>query len=45
LILSIVSGLVLLVSGFMTFPDEAVLFGTVSGVVIYRLLNRSKLFA
>ncbi|MDF3028390.1 MAG: hypothetical protein K0S23_2697 [Fluviicola sp.] len=45
LILSIVSGLVLLVSGFMKFPDEAVLFGTVGGVVIYRLLNRSKLFA
>lgn len=42
LILSLVFGLVLLVSGFIPFPDEVLLFGTVTGVVIYRLLNRSK---
>ncbi len=45
LILSVTFGLVLLVSGFVRFPDEVLLFGTVSGVVIYRLLSRRNLFA
>lgn len=45
LILSIVFGLILLVSCFVQFPDEVLLFGTVSGVVIYRLVNRNNLFS
>lgn len=44
LILSILFGLVLLVSCFVPFPDEVLLFGTVCGVVIYRFVNRSNLF-
>jgi|GEM_PF-1950360 len=45
LLLSLVFGLVLLVSYFVIFSDEVLLFGTVLGVVIYRLVNRSTLFS
>ena len=45
LVLSLVFGLVLLVSYFVAFPDEVLLFGTVLGVVTYRLVNRSSLFS
>nr|WP_294860980.1 hypothetical protein [uncultured Fluviicola sp.] len=45
LLLSLVFGLILLVSYFVTFPDEALLFGTVLGVVIYRLVNRSAVYS
>lgn len=45
IILSLVFGLVLLLSNFIAFPDEVLLFGTVLGVVIYRLVNRSTLFS
>lgn len=43
IILSLVFGIVLLVSGFVQFPDEVLLFGTVSGVIVYRLYSRSSL--
>lgn len=45
LILSMIFGLVLLVSFFVQFPDEVILFGTVVGVICYRLLNRNSLFS
>jgi hypothetical protein len=41
IILSLVFGLVLLVSGFVVFLDEVLLFGTVAGVILYRLINRN----
>jgi hypothetical protein len=41
LVISIVFGLVLLLSYFVQLPDEVLLFGTVSGVIVYRLVNRS----
>lgn len=44
LLLSVVFGLVLLCSYFISFPDEILLFGTVSGVIIYRLITRKALF-
>jgi len=40
-ILSASFGLVLLVSVFVKFPDEVLLFGTVAGVIAYRLISRS----
>lgn len=43
LILSLVSGIVLLVAYFIQFPDEVLLFGTVTGVVAYRLISRRNL--
>jgi hypothetical protein len=45
ILLSFTFGLVLLLSYFITFPDEVLLFGTVLGVVIYRLINRSTLLS
>lgn len=45
ILLSLVFGLVLLLSCFIAFPDELLLFGTVLGVVVYRLVNRSTLFS
>lgn len=41
IILSLVFGLVLLVSYFVGFPDEVLLFGTVLGVITYRLIARN----
>ncbi|MNY36324.1 hypothetical protein D3C86_1708050 [compost metagenome] len=40
-ILSLVFGLVLLVSFFVQIPDEVLLFGTVGGVIAYRLITRN----
>lgn len=45
LILSLTYGIVLLVSYFFRFPDEVLLFGTVLGVISYRLINRNTLFS
>lgn len=45
LILSVVFGLVLLVSFFVQIPDEVLLFGTVIGVIAYRLIARNSLIA
>lgn len=41
IILTACFGLVLLVSQFLKFPDEILLFGTVGGVIVYRLITRS----
>lgn len=41
IILSLVFGMVLAVSFLVRFPDEVLLFGTVLGVVVYRLLSRN----
>lgn len=43
IILSLAFGIVLALSYFMRIPDEVILFGTVLGVVIYRLITRSSL--
>ena len=43
LILSVTYGIVLSVSYFFRFPDEVLLFGTVAGVIAYRLINRTSL--
>lgn len=43
IILSLVFGVVLLVSAFVVFPDEVLLFGTVTGVIAYRLITRNTL--
>lgn len=43
IILSLIYGIVLLVSYFMKFPDEVLLFGTVAGVIAYRLISRNSL--
>lgn len=43
LILSVIYGIVLSVSYFFRFPDEVLLFGTVAGVIAYRLINRTSL--
>ncbi len=43
IILSLVFGIVLLVSAFVRFPDEVILFGTVAGVIAYRLMTRNPL--
>lgn len=43
IILSLAFGVVLLISRFVHIPDEVLLFGTVLGVVIYRLLTRGRL--
>lgn len=43
IILSLAFGLTLLISRFVHIPDEVLLFGTVLGVVIYRLLTRGRL--
>ena len=43
IILSVIFGIVLLVSYFVKFPDEVLLFGTVLGVITYRLINRNSL--
>lgn len=40
IILSLAFGITLLVSRFVQIPDEVVLFGTVLGVVTYRLITR-----
>lgn len=45
IILSIVFGMVLAVSVFVRFPDEVLLFGTVLGVIAYRLVNRNAAFS
>lgn len=45
LILSLVFGLVLLVSFFVRIPDEVLLFGTVLGVIAYRLISRNSRFS
>lgn len=36
-------GIVLLVSSFVKFPDEVILFGTVLGVICYRLITRKSI--
>lgn len=43
IILSLVYGIYLLVSHFVKFPDEVLLFGTVAGVIAYRLITRNSL--
>lgn len=43
ILLSIIYGFVLLVSYFVKFPDEVILFGTVAGVIAYRLITRNTL--
>lgn len=43
IILSLAFGVTLLVSRFLHIPDEVLLFGTVLGVVIYRLVTRGNL--
>lgn len=43
LILSVIYGIVLSVSYFFRFPDEVLLFGTVTGVIAYRLITRNNL--
>ncbi|WP_300663538.1 hypothetical protein [Fluviicola sp.] len=43
IILSLVFGITLLISRFVQIPDEVILFGTVLGVVIYRLITRGNL--
>ncbi len=43
LILSVIYGIVLSVSCFFRFPDEVLLFGTVTGVIAYRLITRNNL--
>ncbi|MNE17524.1 hypothetical protein D3C80_1105090 [compost metagenome] len=43
IILSLAFGIVLALSYFIRIPDEVILFGTVLGVVIYRLITRSSL--
>lgn len=43
ILLSIIYGIVLLVSYFVKFPDEVILFGTVAGVIAYRLITRNTL--
>lgn len=43
IILSLAFGITLLISRFIHIPDEVLLFGTVLGVVIYRLLTRGRL--
>jgi len=43
LILSVTYGIVLLVSCFFRFADEVLLFGTVAGVIAYRLFTRNSL--
>ncbi|MNU70568.1 hypothetical protein D3C71_599780 [compost metagenome] len=42
MILVFAFGMSLLISHFVQIPDEALLFGTVLGVVIYRLITRGK---
>lgn len=44
ILLSFVFGIVLTVSFVVRFPDEVLLFGTVLGVVVYRLFSRSAVF-
>ena len=41
LVLSFIFGIVLPVSYFVNFPDEVLLFGTVLGVIGYRLMTRN----
>ncbi|AEA43300.1 hypothetical protein [Fluviicola taffensis] len=41
IILTIIFGIVLLVSYFYPFPEEVLIFGTVGGVIAYRLFSRS----
>lgn len=43
IILSLAFGVTLLISRFVKIPDEVLLFGTVLGVVIYRLVTRGNL--
>lgn len=43
ILLSLIYGIVLLISYFMKFPDEVLLFGTVAGVITYRLIKRNSL--
>ncbi len=45
LILSVTYGIALLVSYFYRFPDEVLLFGTVTGVIAYRLITRNSLIS
>jgi hypothetical protein len=45
LILSLVFGIVLVISSFQPFPDEVLLFGTVGGVIAYRLFSRTALLS
>jgi len=45
LILSVTYGIVLLISYFFQFPDEILLFGTVAGVITYRLITRNSLIS
>lgn len=42
-ILTLVFGLALLVSFFVQIPDEVLLFGTVVGVIAYRLVTRNRI--
>lgn len=43
ILLSIIYAIALLVSYFVKFPDEVILFGTVAGVIAYRLITRNTL--
>jgi hypothetical protein len=45
IILSIIYGIVLPVSYFVKFPDEVLLFGTVAGVITYRLITRNSVIS
>lgn len=45
MILTIIFALVLWVSYFYQFPEEVLIFGTVGGVIAYRLFNRNSLLS
>lgn len=45
IILSVVFGIVLLISSVVKFPHEVLLFGTVAGVIAYRLITRNRFTA